>query len=287
METRGNPSNRSTEALWQQLSAQSAKYSDFAYPKVSIIIPTFNSAKTLPLTFDSLLAQDYPDYEILVVDGGSTDRTLQTVKSYHRERIRIYSVSYYGRYEMLNKGITHANGLYLNFLFPGDFYLHYQTLKLMMDLALDNAKPNLTYCGCVLHETNTNIKILNRPLTLELLKSGRQPTSIQSCWFRADVFRKIGKFPTDYVMRGGYDLLCRFCLHEELRFVSTSRVLTDYDLRGTGRQKVFQHFWETARTIYARFGVMIMLKWLLFQQRDLLRYIKLWFSSLRVAFLGR
>lgn len=277
----------SSDALWQKLSNQPAKYSDFAYPKVSIIVPTLDSAKTVPLTFESILSQDYPDYEIIVVDGGSTDRTLQVVKSYRRERIRIYSVSHYGRYEMINKGITHANGLYVNILFPGDFYLHYQTLKLMMDLALDNAKPHLIYCGCVLHEASTNVKILNRPLTLALLKSGRQPTSLQSCWFRSDVFRRIGRFPTDYEMRGGFDLLCRFCLHPELRFIESSRVLTDYDLRGTARQMVFQHFWETGRTLYRRFGVFVALKWLLTEQRDLGRYIKMWFRSLRIAFFGR
>jgi glycosyltransferase involved in cell wall biosynthesis len=271
----------------QRLLEREECYSDLAYPKISIIIPTLNNARAIPLTLESVFSQDYPDYEVIVIDGGSTDRTLEVVRSFPMERTRIYSVAQYSRYEMLNKGIAHADGLYCNFLFPGDFYLNYQATKLMMELGLDNEKPHLIYAGCVLHETTMQVRTLNRPLTLKLLKSGRQPTSLQSCWFRIDVFKILGKFPTDYAMRGGFDLLCRFCLHQELRFVASGRVLTDYDLRGTARHMVFQHFWETMRSLFHWFGLITTLDWLLFRQTDVARYVKSWFRSLRIAFVGR
>ncbi len=270
---------------WDILSTSQVKYHDFAYPLVSIIIPTYNQSQSLPTTLQSILEQDYPSYEIIVVDAASTDRTLEVVKSYRSKRVRILSVSDYSRYEMLNKGISHAKGEYINMLFPGDFYIHYQAIRQMIDLALDHANPHLVYCGCVLHEANTQIKALNRPLTLELLKSGRQPTSLQSCWIRSDTFRLIGKFPTEYTMRGGFDFFCRFCL-ADMRFVSTTRVLTDYDLRGTDRQSLFRHFWETGSSLYRRFGWAVVLRWLFFRQRDVSHYAQHWLRRLRTAFLG-
>lgn len=278
---------RSGEIPLQRLFERESKYSDLALPAISIIIPTQNSARGITLTLESVFMQDYPDYEVIIVDSGSTDRTLEVIKSFPMDRIRIYAVSHYSRYEMLNKGIAHANGSYCNFLFPGDFYLNYQANKLMMELALDVDRPHLVYAGCVLREATMQIRTLNRPLTLKLLRSGRQPTSLQACWFRVDVFKVIGKFPTDYSMRGGFDLLCRFCLLDELRFASTSRVLTDYDLRGTMRHMVFQHFWETMRSLYRWFGFITTFDWLLFRQTDTRRYMKAWFRSLRAALLGR
>lgn len=275
------------KTLWDALAHEHSKYSDLALPKVSIIMPTLNCAESLPITLESILIQDYPDYELIVIDGGSKDRTLQVLKSYDMEKVRLYSVSHFDRYEMLNKGISHANGLYVNFLFPGDYYIHYQTIKRVIELALDHGRPHLVHGGCVLHEANTNIKILNRPLSLELLKKGRQPTSLQSCWFRMDTFRKIGKFSTKYALRGGYDLLCRFCLHPDLDAVFTRKVLSDYDLRGIQRNMVIMHFWETFKLIYQRFGVAALVRWLLFEQKDVARYLKLWFRSFKGALFGR
>ena len=272
---------------WDNLLLQERKYSEYAFPKVSIIIPTLNCSESIPTTLESILSQDYPDYEIIIIDGGSTDRTLEVVNGFSREHTRISSVSQYSRYEMLNKGISHAMGVYITFLFPGDFYIYYQTLKLMMELALKYDKPHLVYCGCALHDASTMVKTLNRPMTLDLLRSGRQPTSLQSCWFRADTFRRIGRFPTNYVMRGGFDLMCRFLQDGELRSVSSSRILTDYDLRGINRRQVLLHFWETMRSLHHRFGFAVTLRWLLFQQKDLRRYLRLWLRSIKVAFIGQ
>ena len=213
------------------------KYPDYEYPKVSIIIPTFNCAQSIATTLDSILNQDYPDYEIILIDAESTDRTLQIIKGFKDDRLHLYSVSGYHRYAMLNKGITQAHGAYLNFLFPGDYYLSRQTLRIMMKLALDNTKPDMVYCGTLLRDGKSEVKILSRELTLNLLKRGQQPTSLQSCWFKTKSLKELDKFSVFYKLRGGFDLLCRFSLKPNLKFISTNRVLTDYDYDGYPRHK--------------------------------------------------
>jgi len=255
-------------------------------PKVSVIVPTQNSSTLIGDTLESLLSQDYPDFEVIIIDASSTDRTLEVIRSLKDSRIRLYSVSSYSRYDMLNKGITHAYGTYLNFLFPGDFYIHKSVLKDVMRLSFPGPRPFLLYGGTMLRDGKSDTKILFRELSLDLLKSGRQPTSLQSCWFRSETFREIGKFNTELEQRGGYELLCRFMQNGHLTFKSTSRVVTDYDLRAVTRNMIIKHFFETMWIINKYFGLSYVAKWI-FLQNDTLRYFKLWWRSMRVALFGK
>lgn len=265
-------------------SLQEEKYPTKDYPRVSIIIPTCNCASLISLTLERLLLQEYSDFEIIIVDC-SEDRTLEIINNFRSEKIRTYSASYSARYEMLNKGISHATGVYINVLFPGDFYISSDALTWMMTLALDHNKPQLVYCGTLLRDPKENTKILNRPFSLELLKKGQQPTSLQSCWFRLDALRELRKFSPNFHLRGGFDLMCRFALHPDFRAISTTRVLTDYELRIVTRKTVAIHFWETFKIVYKHFGFFTLLKWL-FRQRDISRLLRLWMRNLRVAFAG-
>lgn len=275
------------EDTLHQMELGQAKYHDYEYPKITVIIPTFNCAQTIETTLQNVLNQVYPDFEIIVVDAGSTDQTLEAIKAFRSDKIKIFTVSHYQPYEMFNKGISQATGRYINFLFPGDFYIYFETLKEVMSLAIEHREPEIVFCGTLLRDGRSEVKILFRHLTLKQLKRGEQPTSLQSMWFRIDIFRELGKFNTTYQLRGGYEFLCRFTLHKNLGAVSTSRVLTDYDLRVITREKVLLHFWETGRTIWRFFGLAPTLRWFFFYQKDMRRLIKLWWRAIKVAFTGK
>src|SRR5262249_23677584 len=145
-----------------------------------------NCSQSIAATIGSVLIQDYPSFELIIIDAESTDRTVEVIKRFRDDRILLYSVSDYQRYEMMNKGISLAQGEYINFLFPGDFYLSKFALKLMMTLALKQKKPDLIYCGTLLRDGKSEVKILCRHLDIPLLKRGQQPTSLQSCWFKTE-----------------------------------------------------------------------------------------------------
>lgn len=281
-----SPNKFMEEISWKAFQQEKTQHTPSEWPKVSIIIPTFNCAQTISLTIESLLDQDYPDFEIVVVDGGSKDRTLELVKTFRQNQIRIYSLPISQRYEMLNKGISHALGRYINCLFPGDFYISRFTLQQMMHLAIEKHQPHLVYCGTLLRDGKSLVKSLYRPLDVELLKNGHQPTSLQSCWFRIDTFRELGKFNPKYDVRGGFELLCRYIKHPEFRTASIHRILTDYDLRWVSRSMILQHFWETCITIWRYYGCLATVSWL-FRQKDASRFLKLWWRNIRIAFFGR
>ena len=89
-------------------------------PLVSIITVVYNAEEFLEETILSVLNQDYKNIEYIIIDGGSTDLTLDIIKKYH-EKIDIFvSEDDKGIFDAMNKGIGLANGEWLNFLNAGD-----------------------------------------------------------------------------------------------------------------------------------------------------------------------
>ena len=90
--------------------------------KISIITVCFNSAKTIERTIRSVAAQDYPDIEYIIVDGGSTDGTLDIIHQYEDRISRFVSEPDAGIYDAMNKGIQMATGDYITFVNSDDWY---------------------------------------------------------------------------------------------------------------------------------------------------------------------
>lgn len=92
---------------------------------ISIITATFNSAKTIETTIQSMLGQTWQDWEYLIMDGGSTDDTLQIVRNYETQfqgRLRLISEPDKSLYDALNKGMRLAQGEVIGLLHSDDFF---------------------------------------------------------------------------------------------------------------------------------------------------------------------
>lgn len=98
-------------------------------PQLSIIIPTFNSGAVLSRALDSIICQTFTDWEVLVMDGVSTDNTLEIANSYNDNRIRIYSEPDKGIYDAMNKGVKKAKGEWCYFMGSEDYFLSPNTLN--------------------------------------------------------------------------------------------------------------------------------------------------------------
>lgn len=91
------------------------------FPKISIITPTLNQSQFIVQTIDSVLSQNYPNLEYFVIDGGSTDATIDILKSYS-DRLVWISEKDKGQADAINKGIHMASGEIIAFLNSDDYY---------------------------------------------------------------------------------------------------------------------------------------------------------------------
>src|SRR3989344_9408925 len=94
-------------------------------PKISIIMPVFNGAKYIGKGIESVVKQDYPNFELFIKDGGSTDETVKLIKKYTKEypnKIRWISKKDKGQSEAINYGIKRVNGEIIAYLNADDKY---------------------------------------------------------------------------------------------------------------------------------------------------------------------
>lgn len=102
---------------------------------ISVIIPVYNSAKTIVSTINSVLQQSYSNFELIVINDGSSDRTLELLQTIQDARIKIFSYSNGGVSTARNRGIAKAKGEYISFLDADDRWtndklkLQWQTLQ--------------------------------------------------------------------------------------------------------------------------------------------------------------
>lgn len=114
-------------------------------PLFSIITVTYNAQESLPTTIRSVDAQTFTDYEHIIQDGNSKDRTVEIAELADPARRRIVSAPDKGLYDAMNKAMSIASGKYLIFLNAGDSFHDSETLRRMADLITENDYPGVVY----------------------------------------------------------------------------------------------------------------------------------------------
>jgi len=91
-------------------------------PTISVVIPAYNSEKTIKETIDSVLNQTYSDLELIVVNDGSTDATLDVILTIDDSRIKVFSHPNSGAPVSRNRGLAESKGQYISFLDADDLW---------------------------------------------------------------------------------------------------------------------------------------------------------------------
>ena len=115
------------------------------HPKFSIITVTYNAGKVLEDTIQSVVFQTYRNVEYIIVDGGSTDNTLDVVHKYQERICKVISEPDKGLYDAMNKGIRMATGDYLCFLNAGDELHENETLQKIAYTLKGKELPDVIY----------------------------------------------------------------------------------------------------------------------------------------------
>lgn len=179
--------------------------------RLSLITVSYNAAGVIRDCIDSVLAQDYPDLEYIVIDGASTDGTQEIVASYG-ERISVFvSEPDAGLYDAMNKGLARATGEVVGILNADDFYPHPQVLSRVM-AQLQAAKTD-TLFGDLVYVRDGKLDEVVRYFPGKgfhpgLLGRGLMPPH-PTFFVRRSLYAQHGGFDTRYAICADFDLMVR------------------------------------------------------------------------------
>jgi len=167
-------------------------------PLVSIVTPSYNQAPYLEQTIQSVLEQDYPRIEYIVIDGGSTDNSVEIIKKYADRLTYWISEKDSGQAEAINKGFAHASGEILGWLNSDDYYL-LNTVSVAVRCFEQNPDAVMVYGDMFAVDGNgQTINILRyKQLSLEDLLCF-QIIGQSSVFFRRSAFEKTGMLETNF-----------------------------------------------------------------------------------------
>lgn len=138
--------------------------------KFSIITVTYNCEDVIEKTIQSVLNQRYKDFEYIIIDGKSTDKTLSIINKYINNIDIILSEPDNGIYDAMNKGLNLANGKFINFLNAGDKYCTTDILSSIVKEVNKNIKVISGDFNLINAKTGLNKKIKTKKLNIENLK---------------------------------------------------------------------------------------------------------------------
>ena len=217
----------------------------------SIIIPVFNSEDTILIALESILKQSYEGFEILIVDGLSTDNTIKIVEKLNDNRIKIYSEKDKGVYDAMNKGIHYAKGEWLYFI-GSDDYLYNNDVLQTLSKTLNKMKNNVLY-GNVLIKGNTGWatdgQVYNGEFSFQkLLKSN---ICHQSMFYRKSfILKNQLEYDLKYPISSDWDFNIACRLQSKFTFINTIVAVFNAGGISTGKS-ITEPFLDERRVKYA------------------------------------
>ncbi len=207
---------------------------------ISIITATYNAEKTLESAIQSISNQDYFDIEYIIVDGGSTDKTLQIIEKY-KDRIQHFiSEPDKGIYDAINKGISLASGNIIGLLHADDIF--YDN-KVLTNIAQEfkHGCYNAVYGDLQYVNAQNTDKVIRywKSCTYKtsLLKSGWMPPH-PTLFVQKEVFEKIGKYSLKYKIAADYDFVLRLFSTSTYTFKYLPQVITKMRVGGASNKSI-------------------------------------------------
>jgi glycosyltransferase involved in cell wall biosynthesis len=200
--------------FFQQPPLPLIKVNDDQIPslKISIVIPTLNQGDTIEDTICSIINQDYPYYEIIVMDGGSNDSTLDVIKRYKPYLAHVTSAPDKGQSQAINRGFQRATGDIFAWLNSDDYYLPGALAKVAETFS-DRSVEFLVGAGDVISLEHKFLRYIpERILNREALIDWKNDRWImqQSCFWRSGLWKRVGGVDESLGLLMDYDLWFKF-----------------------------------------------------------------------------
>lgn len=228
--------------------------------KVSIITACYNRGATIRGAIESVMAQEYPDIEYIIVDGASSDGSIETIKGIiesQNYRIKFVSEKDYGMYEAINKGIRMATGDIIGLVHSDDMLYDNRVISDIVKRFEETGADFVYGDGVYVNAENINRPVRNwigGPYYRWKVRCGWLPLH-PTCYIRRDVMMREGLYDESYKIAADTDLLVRYLYKTHLKVEYMHRRIIRMRMGGlsTDSQKRKQMWNEDVR-LYAAHG---------------------------------
>ena len=202
--------------------------------KISIITVVWNNNETIKDAIDSVLNQTYKDIEYIIIDGVSTDGTVDTIKSYGTKITKFISEHDKGLYDAMNKGIALATGDVVGILNSDDFYIDKFVIEKVVKI-FQEKEVDCMFADLVFINSNDVEK------TVRYYDSSKfHPSKFAYGWMpahptffvRREFYEKYGVYKTDYQIASDYELLTRFLSKYKISYIYLNQPLIKMRIGG-------------------------------------------------------
>ena len=221
--------------------------------RISIVTPTFNSASTIRDTCRSISAQNYPDFEHIIVDNLSKDGTVPLVRGYYREcgkekSLKIISERDQGISDAFNKGIRASTGEIVAILNSDDRYYSPRVFETVSAIFKTRIEVEIVH-GKMLFEDKRHGTNIRTPL-LGMIQSA-MPLNHPTMFVRKSLYTKYGLFDVNYKYAMDFEWLCRFYEKGEIKKICYLRdfPITAMKAGGVSHRRELQALYEAKKAL--------------------------------------
>lgn len=219
--------------------------------KISIITSCYNREVTIRDTIESVLSQDYPDIEYIVVDGASKDRSLKIINEYEGRISTIISEPDKGMYEGINKGIRAATGDVIGLIHSDDFFHSVDTISRIVK-KMEEEEADVIYGNGLFVDSNDTDKIIRKWIsgiyTRKKMRRGWLPLH-PTVYIRKERFHQLGLYDESFKIAADSDFLVRYLYEGDLHVAYLNEYIVKMRMGGlsTDRKKMKQKWAEDLR----------------------------------------
>lgn len=193
---------------------------------VSVITPCYNSEKTIRDTIRSVLNQTYQNLEYLIIDGASTDRTLEIIGEFQDPRIRVVSETDRGVYDAMNKGIRMAEGSLVGIINSDDWYEPDAVEEMVREF--DAGSMQIHYGALAIWYGET----LEMQQLIYESALYRSMIAHPTCFVAKAVYDELGLYDTQYSMTADYEFMVRCKKSGKVSFIAHEKRIADFRMGG-------------------------------------------------------